>query len=161
MPANGAMVITLWKDTPYSIAMLALVLLLLLIATSEGAWLEGRFGWLILAFVAALAALYRHNGPPVVLAMLLILPVMYRKYWRPLLLSLAATIALFCGVKGPLFRATGVVPAPSYLKAAPLLQHIAAHLAHATPLLPEERELLDSIYPLAGSGWPYSTNTPP
>jgi hypothetical protein len=46
------------------------------------------------------------------------------------------------------------------MKAGPLLHHIAAHLAHDTPLLPEERELLDSIYPLEGTGWPYDAHDP-
>ena len=151
--------ITLWKDVPYSIAMLTLVLLLLAIATSDGEWLESKFGWLILALVAALIALYRHNGPPVAFATLTILLMAYRKHWRPLTLCMAVAIALFCGVKGPLYWAKGVAPCPRVLKAMALLHPIAAHLAHGTPLLPEERELLDSIYPLEGTGWPYDVNS--
>ncbi len=156
MPCNGALVITLWKDVFYSTAMLALILLLLLIVTSEGKWLESRFGWLMLAVAALLVALYRHNGPPVAFATLLVLPIAYRRYWKPLLLSLAVASGVFYGVKGPLSRAAGVVPPRNSMMFAWVLHHVAAHLAQGTPLLPPEREVLDRIVPLKDGPWPYN-----
>ena len=99
--------------------------------------------------------LYRHNGTPVAAAVLLILPLAYRQYWRPLVLSLVIFVGVFAAVKGPLCWALKARPCRS-LKAGPMLHHIGAHLAAKTPLAPEEREFLNRILPLdKNNAWPF------
>jgi hypothetical protein len=124
---------------------------------TDGEWLSRRFSWLWLASTASVIYLFRHNGPPVAAAILLALPVVYWRKWRPLLLSLAACAVCVAMVKGPLYRAVGVRPLEPWAKAILAMHHIAAHIDAKTPLKPEERIVLNRIIPIEnGKTWPYN-----
>lgn len=153
-PVNGTMVITLWKDIPYSICVLALTLLVLEIAASNGAWLEPRPRWMLLGGVAALTALYRHNGPVAGFGTLAVLALVYPHQRRRLAVALLVALGVWLGVRGPLYSGLGVTTntLPSLM---PLIHQVAAHMVARTPLEQEDQAYLNSIRP-ASVGWPYS-----
>jgi hypothetical protein len=157
-PVNYRMVITLWKDIPFSIAMLALVVLLVQIIVTDGQWLRRRMSWLVLGLVVALASLMRHNGIPAAFGALLPLPVFYRRHWWRVGLALATAGACVLLVRGPLYNVVGVkgvVGLSKYRRAAlesvsgSTIAHLAAHVAYSTPLEADERALLERIAPLS------------
>ena len=147
-PANSVMVITLWKDIPYSIAFLMLVLLVLEIVISDGHWLKRRGNWLWLGVVAAFVALFRLNGPPAAFGACTILMIAYRQYWRRAGAALALALVIWVGVRGPLYSAVGVKPSEVSGWLWVLVHEAAAHLDAGTPMTSEERDLLSQIRPL-------------
>jgi hypothetical protein len=156
-PTNAMLVITLWKDILYCTALVALVIAVLAIVQTDGHWLTRRYSWLWLAIPAIVVCLFRHNGPPVAVAVLFVLPIAFWRQWRPLLLSMATCAVCIALVKGPLYHTVGVQPVGRWLKAAPLLHQIAAHIKAKTPLKPEEQAVLNRVIPLEdGKTWPYN-----
>jgi hypothetical protein len=152
-PVNGTMIITLWKDVPYGICLLALSLLILEIVLTRGAWLERRGRWALLGSLAALVALYRHNGFAAAFGTLAVLLAAYPWRWRPLAGALLVAVGIWLGVRGPLYDRLGVTPQP-VMKYLPAIHHAAAHVAAGTFLEEDEREFLESIHTLA-DGWRY------
>lgn len=88
IPINGAMLVTLWKDIPYAIALLGLTLVFWHIAITGRAWLKYQWSWLWLGSIAALVSLIRHNGLPVALFSLAALAMYYPKRLRTAIFSL-------------------------------------------------------------------------
>lgn len=101
---NGLMVITLWKDVAYSIAILAMTLIVLEIVLSDGKWILKRRAWIFFGVIITLAAIYRHNGVATALGTPLILILVYRKFWKHLAFAFALGILLYIGIRGPLYE---------------------------------------------------------
>lgn len=153
-PVNGMMVITLWKDIPYSIALFALTLSVFEAVYTDGASLSRRMSWLRLGMIGALVALFRHNGPVAAFATIAILILVWRRRWKPLGAALAVSVVLCIGVRGPIYEAVGV--GRSVMNAVTShLFHVAAHISEHTPLTDEEMAYVDSLRP-HDAGWPYS-----
>jgi len=151
-PLNNLYVITLWRDIPYALAFLWFTLLVLKVFLSQGKAVRG-WTWLWLGVAGFLIAVLRQNGMPVVAAVLIILPVIYRTYWKELCGSLLAAGLLFAFAKGPLYSWAGVDREIRGQSNLILLHHIAAHLDAKTPLEEEERAYLESFLPI--SEWNY------
>jgi hypothetical protein len=156
-PANNAMVITLWKDTMYGIAMLILSLMILEVVASHGQWLHRRLSWVALGFVAALVALYRHNGPAPALGTLIVLFFVHRAHWKPLLAASTLAIGLWLGVQVPLRDLLQVAPA-GWVGVAPLVHQVAAHVDAGTRMSQADSDYLETIRPLSDR-WRYSCYT--
>jgi hypothetical protein len=151
-PVNNQLIIALWRDIPYAMAMLWLTILVLKIFLSRGESLKG-WGWVWLGLSGFLIAILRQNGIPVAFALLIALPVIYRKYWKQAAGSLLLCLLVFLAVKGPLYTWLNVDRTKSGQSNLILLHHIAAHLNAGTPLEPEERAYLDSFLPV--DEWDY------
>ncbi len=154
-PANGMLVVTLWKDIPYSIALLGLTVCLFLIVRSEGGWIEGRLAWLALGMAAALTALYRHNGVPPAFGSLAVLFLAFPGRWKRLLAASLLALGLWLGVRGPLYRWLEV----QHSQGNPFIGVLALNVIDRqvnsdTPLLEDERQLLAQVRPQAPD-WPY------
>lgn len=145
-PYNGFLVVTLWKDIFYGMSFFALTLILVKIVFSDGQWLERWSAPFILGGVAALVALYRHNGPPAAFGTLVLLPFIYRLYWRKLIVALALSLAFWLLVIGPLASALGVTLADNKKQASSfILTKIAAHINAGTEMTDEENDFLSQI----------------
>ena len=154
-PVNGMMIVTLWKDIPYSISIVALTLLVLLMIKSEGKWIEKRLAWMILGAIAALTALYRHNGIVAAFGTLGCLLLAYRNHWKRLLGALLLAIGFWWGVRGPLYNLLGVPQSQgSLFWGISSVYVIDRQLASGIPLLEDEKAFLSQVYPLK-PGWPY------
>jgi hypothetical protein len=151
-PVNMKLVITLWKDIPFAISFLALMVMMLQVVLTDGAWLGRPLRWLGLGVLAALVALFRHNGAPGAAAVLgLSLIPAWRRWWWGVL-AIAVSVGVFFGVRGPLYKALGVKQVKSVAhygrSAAGALnesqaQLLGAHVQAGTPLADEERALLE------------------
>ncbi len=125
-PVNGTMVNTLWKDLPYSTAMLGLTYLLFRLAMSKGRWIEGRGRWLLLGVVAALAPLFRHNGLQVVLVTFPLLMLAFRRQWKPVAYAFTLFMVLYFGITGPVYQLARVEKTSDLMEAATSLYTVAA-----------------------------------
>ncbi|MDM8553194.1 hypothetical protein QUF75_00470 [Desulfococcaceae bacterium HSG7] len=116
-PVNGLMISTLWKDVAYSIAVLALTLIVLQIIISDGQWLTNRQALLFMGIIIALVAIYRHNGPSVALGTPIVLLVIYRRFWKQIILAFLLGIIIYVGIRGPLYGLLDIqrnLPKPNF-----------------------------------------------
>ncbi len=127
IPVNGTMVNTLWKDIPYSTALLGFSFLILKLVESRGKWLTQNWRWLILGFTAAMVMLIRYNGPPIILGVFLLLFLFFYKQWKPLFFSAAVAAGLFFGIRGPVFQLVHVAPSNDLIETTTSLYTIAAN----------------------------------
>lgn len=155
MPATGNLVITLWKDIPYTIAVLALTQCVLEAVVSNGAWLRRKRHVAIVLCAALVVALFRHNGPPVAFGTLILLALCYRSYWRGLAVAWLVLAVVWLGVKYPLPPMLGIPRVPEYLVLAPVIHHLAAHTAVGDTMTEDEKSLLAEIHPLDHGQWTY------
>lgn len=147
-PLNGFLTNTLFKDVPFSIAILLLFLLTTEIVESKGAWLAKPANILGLALTLAFITLIRHNGVLTALATLGGLGVFYFAYARKLLLLAFCYLTLVFLVKGPLYRSLNV-QGHSYALEILLTHQIAAVLHSGQQPTLEEAQVLNKVLPLA------------
>ncbi len=157
-PVNQTMSISIWKDIPFSVCLLIFNLLVLETVVTHGRAWHGWFYWLGLGVVGALAALYRHNGLPVIVGTLLVLAVVYWRFWRGIVPTIACVVLVLFLVRGPVFQSAQVRQVTHVSGGAgwlSLVVHVlAAHVSHETPLEPDERAFLLGYRP--PGPWPDS-----
>ncbi len=148
LPVNPLMSITLWKDIPFAINMLLFFIIYLKILTSQGKWLARTSHFIAFMFVCLGTALFRHNGLPLVILVLLVsvisLPVLQKRLGIGLILTLVITGL----VRGPLYGVLKVQPSGFTGGTQLLLHHISAHVAAGTEFTPMERDFLDQLLPI-------------
>ncbi len=151
-PVSMVLVVTLWKDVPYGISLLAVTVAAAAIYLSRGDWLGQTRHLAMLSAGVVGVSLFRHNGLPVVFFTVVAIMLIYRKYWRRLLIVLVASITAVAIVRGPVYDFFGVSGAGA--SHALFAHHIAAHLAAGAQLDSDDKALLDSIRPV-DAGWSY------
>lgn len=147
-PVNNLMVITLWKDIPYAIAMLFVFWALLRVWRTDGAWLRS---WRALATIgAALAALalYRHNGAPTAL---LILPAFLlvgrQAHWRQIAAIGGIALALVLIVRVGMYRVLDVAPVPQWFARQVQIHQMGAFVVHSKHLDSSDRVIFERLLP--------------
>ena len=146
-PLNNLYANTLWRDIPYALAVMWLTVIAVKIYLNQGKWVEG-WGWVWLGISGFLIAILRQNGIPAAFALLVLLPIFYRKYWKQLTGSLLLCLALFLLMKGPVYSWLNVDRSKSGQSNLILLHHIAAHLDAGTPLTKDEEIYANSFLPI-------------
>lgn len=113
-PVNGTMVNTLWKDIPYSTAVLGLSLIIARVVVTKGAWIRSVSAQITLGITTALVLLLRHDGLALGVGTLLILVVVYPKNWKSWLAPWLICGLLYFGIRGPVYKWVGVEKPTSY-----------------------------------------------
>jgi hypothetical protein len=148
-PVNNVMVITLWKDIPYAIALLGLFWMLLRVWRTGGGWLHSRRAVALAAVLVAAVALFRHNGPPVALLTLLAFPLVGRDVpMRQVALIGGWALILVLVVRGGVYPAFDVAPTPRWFARQTQIHQLGAYAAHSTQLDDADRALLERLLPL-------------
>jgi hypothetical protein len=152
-PPNMIFSVTLWKDIPYAFSLLLFSIFLLSIALSKGEWGIKKTNWIWLAFVGLLVGFFRHNGWPSSLLSLLLLPLIFKRYWKYFLGSLLIATFSYIVVEGILFNQIIAKNEPIDQSNLVYLHHIAAHINAGTYLNKDEETYLNEFLPL--SDWNY------
>ena len=155
-PVNARMVITLWKDIPYSVCLFLLSLMVLKIFFTNGEWLRSKTIWLWIGMVSLGISSFRLNGLPVPVLTLVILAAIYRNWWKPLVGTLVSFLAVFAIIQGPVFDQLKVDRNEGF-KQLLFIHHIAAHVVEGGPLTERERAMASKIFPL--DEWAYDCCT--
>ncbi len=132
-PVNGTMVNTLWKDIPYSTAVLYLTLLTARLVFSHGGWIQRPFSPVHLGVTVALVLLLRHDGFPLGIGTLLLLTLAYLKYWKRWLISGLVCAILYAGARGPLYRWIDVQPSQILEQSFVSIYRMAAYVIPGSP----------------------------
>ena len=145
--------ITLWKDVPYTISVVALTGFLIGAVLVGRPRLSGTLSVLGLALAAIACVTLRHNGPPVAVAVLALLFLLLPGRRKAVLFAVGLALLALVAIKGPLSQLVGAkrVNATYVLYS----HHVAAHLANgSTPSDPEDRQWLEQLN--SGQPWPYN-----
>ncbi len=151
------MIVTLWKDVFFSIAVLVFTFLLLAMVRSSSHLLRANLYLAALGLAALLVALYRQNGPLIAFGTLALLLLAYPRFWLRLVAVLAGVVVLWLAIRGPVYDSLSVRKTPAFLSLQPIVDQIgfyvqAGALESDHPLLPDEVRFLDALHPLA-DGW--------
>jgi hypothetical protein len=147
-PVNGMMVITLWKDIPYSCAMLGLFTVVLRSLRSDGCWLRSAQGMVALWSTVVLLSLYRHNGVPVVVLALTIMMIVWRRCSRELIRVGLNWLLFLIIVTGPVYRLIGVVPMAKFFALQNVMHQVGAMITHGVIRSNSDLSYLASIQPI-------------
>ena len=143
------MVISLWKDVPYSCAMLALFLIVLRAVRTEGTWLKTGLGMAALCSAVLLTSLYRHNGLPVTALFLIVMLILWRNVCFKQLLRVSFDwIVAFVIITGPIYRIIGVAPMAKFFVLQNIMHQIGALTQHGAIESESDRSFLASIQPM-------------
>lgn len=126
-PVNGTMVNTLWKDVPFSTSVLALSLFLAKIMFTDGRWIRSWKAQILLGVVCALVLLFRHDGLPLGVGTLAVLMIFYPRKWKGWAVAATICLALYFGVRGPLYQAVGVQKSTVLVESSLSLYTMAAY----------------------------------
>jgi hypothetical protein len=149
-PVNGMMVISLWKDVPYSCAMLALFMIVLRTVRTQGNWLKTGPGMAALFFAALLTSLYRHNGLPVIALFMVVMLTLWRRVcFKQLLRVTFDWIIAVVIITGPIYRIIGVAPMAKFFALQNIMHQIGALTQHGAIESESDRSFLASIQPIA------------
>lgn len=145
-PINGNMVITLWKDIPYSTALVLFSIFFLQIIKSRGGWLHSNQNcvWFILA--GLMIALFRHNGFPVPIISSLVLILLTRYSWKRISICLGIILVLWFGIRGVFYERLDV-NRNSGKDQAIFLHSLAAYVVQEKTLDEVGNQIVDEILP--------------
>jgi hypothetical protein len=148
VPANGFLVVTLWKDVPYAIAMLALVALTLRLICAPERLAGGALPRALAAALTAVAT-FRHNGLPTAALFLGTVVWALRGHRRAAIRALALAVAGVLLVQGVLFRWLDVQPFHPAFRDQTMLHQIAAGLRPGTAFDREDYAAIGSVMPVS------------
>lgn len=153
MPVIAFMSITLWKDVPYTAAIVAITAAIVNILFLKRICLSRPATFTTALFVVVACMVLRHNGPPVAMATIAVLVLLVKQQRKALaVLGVSAAIA-FVLLKGPISNLAGVTK--TNVSFTLYAHHIAAHLRYGhLPKDPEDVALLKQISGVDGE-WPY------
>ncbi len=148
LPAVATTTIALWKDVPYTLALLwAFTEILAFAADGDGYW-ERRGPPIRLGIALGLVWLFRHNGFLTVLPFLAVLAVWSRRHLRRLLPTVATVAALVVVVNYALYPLVGV-DRTGIEPAGVFVSDVAASLNHEPGnFSADELAYLETIAPL-------------
>jgi len=106
---NALFSISILKDVPFAIAILALTILVAHLVYGRAR--EGWTVWFLIGLALAAAPLYRHNGLSVLVGMGVLLPFFFRPYWKKALFAFVAAVTMYGAVQiaAPVFGVVGRV----------------------------------------------------
>jgi hypothetical protein len=152
-PPTGVMSIQLWKDIPFTAAVMAASILLLRFAVNPR-WLNSTRAWSVLGLTLGLVALLRQNGLYISFIILPILLLVSRSTRKAVIFTLAVFLAFFLAIRGPLFSLINVQPGKVAQIQMVYVNVVSAHAQAKTPFTDEEHAFLQPIFPT----WPWPYN---
>ncbi|MGI6283009.1 DUF6020 family protein [Caproicibacterium sp. XB2] len=147
-PVFSIYAVTMWKDILFSAFTLLYLLQLYNILQSGGEKLQS-LGYLVgFVLLNILLCFLRNNGYYLVFVTLVILAVLYRKYWKRVLPAFLAVLILVPVIQGPGYKAANVAASPFAESVGIPLQQIGYTVANDGAVTVEQKAFLNQILPL-------------
>lgn len=140
--------ITLWKDVWYSAALFFFTILMFLITKSAGK-IQRNWPFLILFILVSFGVVFfRHNGFPVFIVTMILVLIMYRKYWIKIYPIVAGIILIHQIITGPIYDKMNVHPSdPQEMLSIPT-QQIATIVTENGVMTKEQESYVNEIFPI-------------
>ena len=147
-PFMGMYSVYLTKDVVFAEIMVLLCLKIYDLIKSEGIVLGKPAECVKLAVLFLLSTMLRNNGIYIAVVMAFIFLVLYRRYWKRILVMFVCVIGLFRIWYGPVFTAIGIEK-QSFAEAASVpLQQIGYVLREGKEFGAEDMEFLETLMPV-------------
>ncbi|WP_430111641.1 hypothetical protein [Paenibacillus sp. B1-33] len=160
LPSNAMIPISLWKDVPYSTALLFLTIFF--IWSAFNMINLNKFKWqFCLSLILVLVGTLRHNGLLPMIGVILVFIWLYRKELkivRNIIVMVALGVFL---VTYPLNALLNVKPTEDWFKISASVHQLAAAISADFPFTEDEKSILNDIYPLEewkSHYYPYSSD---
>jgi len=154
-PRNGAMVINIWKDTLFGIAIFAFTLVLAHVYLDYRVWARWR-NWLAAGVLAGVIPLFRHNGLAITAAFILMAPVWFPGPARKrALVAAGIAICVLFGVRNVLYPLLKVQTSFREQFVLSMAGKLAAVVDQDAPLSTKEYKFLNRMRPLQDR-WAYT-----
>jgi hypothetical protein len=150
-PLNAINIISLWKDTLFSLFFLIVFYFMLKIVWSKGVWLNSVKNIILFTLTLLGLSLIRHNGILVVIGVVFGLLIFHKKRQRyAVMISFATIIIIRFLITGPVYDFVGVEKsANKYFMNSYVSYYLGNFISERPDLLTEEqKDLLDIIYPI-------------
>lgn len=160
-PANGFMTVTLWKDILYSTMLMWMTIILINIIAAKGLWIKSRRNAAFFFINSLGVVFFRHNGILTFLAVIALLLIAFRKYYKSWLLLLALVVGINFIVTGPVYKMMKVREGSATEAMGVPMQQIAAVVKFNGTMSDQQRDFISKILPMevwANSYHPYITN---
>lgn len=102
-PAIAMNNVCLFKDVPFTIAIIWYTIITIKIITSNGEWLKSNLHLFYLIVIILIICLIRHNGFFIAIPTLLCLIYLYRNDLKRILVSVLSFLLIFFTIQGPVF----------------------------------------------------------
>ena len=147
-PFVGMYSIYLSKDVLFSVIMVLLSIKLYDVITGKGELLAKPAECIKLSVLFLLSSMLRNNGMYIAIIMAVIFLLLYKKYWKQILILYACAIGLFQIWQGPVFKAIGIEK-QSFAEAASVpLQQIGYVLWEGEIFSEEDMAFLEELMPI-------------
>jgi hypothetical protein len=155
-PVTTTTSINLWKDVPYAIVFLLLMVFVFELITSKGVWFKKPLHWVAFGVTAGLTAVIRHNGVLPVAVIFLVGLVIYRRYWLRWVGAILVTAACYFLITKPLYSAFNVQQESAQISIVSKWTGfgLAAYVYHEVDMPTETMLQLDDIIAVK-TGWNY------
>lgn len=122
LPVTGILLVTMWKDIDFSLALLYLTFLLFLIIKDFSYFHHNKLNYLFLVLSLIGVGAFRHNGLIVITFVIILLFILAikQKKWL-ILVSVIITISAMVIIKYPLYKRLNVTPAPKNIEISTIL----------------------------------------
>ncbi len=147
-PFMGMYSIYLTKDVLFAEIMILLCIKLYDVISENGEVLGKTSECVKLSVLFLLSSMLRNNGMYIAIIMAVIFLVMYRRYWRNILILFACAIGLFQIWQGPVFKSIGIEK-QSFAEAASVpLQQVGYVLWEGKSFSDEDMAFLEELMPI-------------
>ncbi|KAF6567412.1 hypothetical protein G9G63_02035 [Paenibacillus sp. EKM202P] len=142
LPVNSMMMLSLWKDIPYSISILFLTIVVATLYFEKENWLRSNKNIFLLGIALFLVLMFRHNGIISVTGTSLLLAIVYKSNWKRIFGMFLVVIFIFFGSKMVLLNLLDSKPSPTILTVNVPIQQVASMLAANVELNDYQKEVI-------------------
>lgn len=146
-PANGFMIVTLWKDILYSIMLMWMTIILVNVVFTKGKWIESKVNLVIFCINSLGVMFFRHNGILTFLAVVAVLCIFYIKNIRSWAILGISVFAIYFAVTGPIFNLMGVTRGVSTEAMGIPMQMVAAVIQKDGVMTQEQKDYFFKVLP--------------
>lgn len=155
-PVTSTTSINLWKDVPYAIVFLLLVIFVFKIIITRGQWVEKPLHWVILGVVISFVGVFRHNGLLPAVVVIFFSMIFYKEYWKKWVSIALVALTVYLLIVNPLYEAFNVQDKSAQVNMLGKWAGygLASYIYEEVDMPTEAMLYLDNIIPVK-TGWNY------
>lgn len=145
--------IAIWKDVPFTLAMIWFILAIIDIILGEEKWLKDIKYSILLALIIIFVMFFRNNGVYIILLTLPFIILGKRKYWKRWLGIFLTPILVYFIITGPIYQQLNIAKSsPKEMLSIPLQQMARIIKYKSDELSQEEKEIINQYIPIEKAG---------
>lgn len=107
-PAIGMNNVCLFKDVPFTIALIWMTVIIIRVVVTKGEWLKSTLHLVCLILELVIISLIRHNGIFITIPVIICMAFVFQHYMKRVLMVAITYLLLFAAIQGPVFSVFSV-----------------------------------------------------